>query len=247
MPIDEQTFRAALDEVLHGRQLDEGVGVLSERTLHAVLKRCYEPFEGSREVRLGRYIADIFGEDGVIEIQTGGFYPLREKLREFLSVTPVTVVHPIARRRRLCWVDAKTGAVEEPKPSPRRGYPCEIFGELHWIEEFLDDPNLRVHLLMVDLDEYREFTGYGRNGRKIRGKRVDRIPTAIAEQTVLERPEDYVRLLPESLEDGFGSADFARAAHVDRGTAQTALRILTGLGALRRDRDGRTYKYSFNW
>lgn len=246
-PISEESFRRALDEVLHGFQLDEGVGVLSERTLHAVLKRCYEPYEGSREVKLGRFVADIFSEDGVIEIQTGGFYPLKPKLAEFLEVTPVTIVHPIARKRRLIWVDAKTGAAEPPKPSPRKGYSCEVFRELKWIAEFLAHPNLRIHLLMVDVDEYREFIGYRKNGARQRGERLDRIPTALVEQIRLERPEDYARLCPPDLPERFDSAEFARAAHVDRSTAQAALKVLADLGVLKRDASARPYAYEFAW
>lgn len=246
-PISEDSFRRALDEVLHGQQLDEGVGVLSERTLHAVLKRCYEPYEGSREVKLGRFVADIFSEDGVIEIQTGGFYPLKAKLAEFLEVTQVTIVHPIAHRRRLIWVDAKTGAAEPPKLSPRKGRVCEIFRELKWIGEFLAHPNLRIHLLLVDVDEYREYLGYRKNGARQRGERLDRIPTALVEQIRLERPEDYARLCPPDLPERFGSAEFSKAAQVDRSTAQAALKVLSDLGVLIRDASSRPYTYTFSW
>lgn len=246
-PISDEAFRRALDEVLYGRQLDGGVGVLGEKTLHAVLKRCYEPYEGSREVKLGRFIADVFSEDGVVEIQTGGFYPLVPKLAEFLEVTPVTIVAPIARRKRLIWVDRSTGAAEPPKPSPRRGCPCEIFRELRWIERFLVHPNLRIHLILLDLDEYREFHGYRKNGTRRRGERLDRVPTALVEQIRLERPEDYARLCPADLPERFGSAEFAAAAHIDRSTAQTALRILANLGVLARDTSTRPYTYEFVW
>ncbi len=246
-PISDSDFRRALDEVLHGQQLDEGVGVLAERTLHAVLKRCYEPYEGSREVKLGRFVADIFSEDGVIEIQTGGFYPLKKKLAEFLELTPVTIVHPIVRRRRLFWVDAATGETSDPKRSPRVGSLVEVFGELRWISEFLTHANLRIHLLLVDVDEYRIALGKRKNGATRRGDRLDRIPTALIEQFRLERPEDYAQLCPPDLPETFGSAEFAASAKVHRSVAQAAVRLLTDLGVLERLDGKPPYSYKFKF
>lgn len=242
----ELRFERARDEVLHGLQLDTGVGVLSERTLHAVLKRYYEPFEGSREVKLGRYIADIFGEDGVIEIQTGSLYALRPKLSEFLQVTPVTVVYPMTARRKLIWVDAKSGERTEGGVA-RRFRPIDVFGELWKLEPFLDHPNFRLHLLMVDVDEYRSFSGYDKRGRRRRGERLDRVPNAILEEYHLERPEDYAALCPENLPDEFGSTEFAAAAKISRQAAQTALRVLFKLGVMTREKSGNAYKYRFLW
>ncbi len=242
----ERRFQHARDEVLNGLQLDTGVGVLSERTLHAVLKRYYEPFEGSREVKLGRYIADIFGEDGVFEIQTGSLYALRPKLSEFLEVVPVTVVYPMTARRKLIWVDAKTGERAEGGVA-KRFKPVDVFGELWKLEPFLDHPNFRLHLLMVDVDEYRSFSGYDKRGRRRRGERLDRVPNAILEEYHLERPEDYAVLCPDDLPDEFGSAEFAAAAKINRTAAQTALRVLYKLGVMSREKSGNAYIYKFKW
>ena len=54
-------------------------------TLHAVLKNYYEPFEQNHEIKVGRFVADIVGEQGVIEIQTRNFGNLLEKLDNFLE------------------------------------------------------------------------------------------------------------------------------------------------------------------
>ncbi len=68
--------------------------------MHAAVKRYLEPHSGSHEVKIGPYIADIVGEDGIIEIQTGNFDRLRAKLSVFLTVARVTVAYPIPRTRR---------------------------------------------------------------------------------------------------------------------------------------------------
>ena len=74
-----------------------GIGTLGEKTLHAVLKYYFEPYEDNQEIKLGKYIADIVGENGVIEIQTQNFNSLRNKLENFLEFCDVVIVYPIAK------------------------------------------------------------------------------------------------------------------------------------------------------
>ena len=77
--------------------------------MHAALKSYYEPDFESREVKVGGFVADIVGENGIIEIQTRGFDRLRRKLDAFLKAARVTVVYPVVPKRGLCWVDPETG------------------------------------------------------------------------------------------------------------------------------------------
>ena len=75
-------------------------------------------------------MADIVGENGIIEIQTRGFDRLRKKLSAFLEVCDVTVVYPVAEIKWLCWIDPDTGAISSRRKSPRRGKPQDAFNEL---------------------------------------------------------------------------------------------------------------------
>ena len=129
--MDEQSFAAALGEVVGAERERNGIGTLSEKTLHAVLKRCFEPDKDAREIKIGRYIADIVGENGIIEIQTRSLDRLRPKLGAFLECAPVTVVYPIARVKRLCWVDTETGETTKPRKSPKTGSAYDAFPELY--------------------------------------------------------------------------------------------------------------------
>ena len=78
--LDKQRFHQALEKTLNGEITRDSIGTLGEKTTHAVLKAYFEPFEDSREVRIGRYVADIAGENGIIEIQTRQFNRLLKKL-----------------------------------------------------------------------------------------------------------------------------------------------------------------------
>lgn len=79
----------------------EGIGTLKERSLHAVLKYWFSPDEACHERKVGRYVADVFDGERVVEIQTGSAYRLQPKLEAFLPAYPVTVVLPLVRRKTL--------------------------------------------------------------------------------------------------------------------------------------------------
>ena len=68
--IDEAAFEAARQRIIGKKHDDKGIGTLSEKTLHAVLKAYYEPDEDNQEVAVNGYYADIYNQDGIIEIQT---------------------------------------------------------------------------------------------------------------------------------------------------------------------------------
>ena len=103
------------------------IGVLSEKTLHSVIKRFIEPNEALQEVKVGGYYADIKNDDGIFEVQTRSFNKLRAKLTSYLETEKVTVVYPIPAVKRLIWIDAQTGELTSPRKSPKRGSYFDAF------------------------------------------------------------------------------------------------------------------------
>ena len=51
----------------------EGIGMMGETGVHNALKYYFVPYTDSHEVRIGGYIADAVGEDGIFEIQSASF------------------------------------------------------------------------------------------------------------------------------------------------------------------------------
>ena len=56
--------------------VSQGIGTQKERTLHSVLKYYLEPDAEYHEIPIGSFIADIYRDDRIIEVQTGSFTPL---------------------------------------------------------------------------------------------------------------------------------------------------------------------------
>jgi len=216
-----------------------GIGTLGEKTLHAVLKDFLEPDAGAHEIRVGPYVADIVGEGGIIEIQTGNFTRLRPKLAAFLEVSQVTVVYPLTHRKWLLWVDPETGVTSAPRKSPRAGFYPDALWELEKLKALLPHANLRLTLLLVDLEEYRLRDGWSRD-KKRGSHRYERIPLALSGRLDLCSPADWqspearAAFFPAGLPEVFTSKDYAKAARLSVNAAQTALRVLNAMGSVER-------------
>lgn len=234
---ETEAFAAARDAVLlEEKKTPKGIGTQSEKTVHAVLKRFLDSDPSHQEVPVGGYIADIFDGEQITEIQTGSFAPLRDKLKTFLPEYRVTIVHPIPHTKWITWIDPDTGELLEDRRarSPVTGSFYHAFRELYQIRPCLKDPNLRIVLLLVDMEEYRLQDGWSRD-RKRGSHRYDRIPEALFDKLVLSGDEDYNAFLPEGLPREFTSSEFMALASrrkIRTVSGSTILRILAEQGVV---------------
>lgn len=83
----------------------QGIGTLSEKTVHAVMKNYYAPDTDMHEIPIENFVADIYTGQEIIEIQTRAFNKMRRKLDAFLPLYPVTIVYPIPHIKWLSWID----------------------------------------------------------------------------------------------------------------------------------------------
>jgi len=219
------------------------IGTLKERSLHAVLKRYIQPDEGRHEVRVGRYVADIFDDNGITEIQTRQFYKMSKKLEFFLAEYRVTVVYPVSRTKWISWMDPETGETGKKRKSPKTGKKYEVFRELYAIKPLLTQPNLTVKVIMVDVEEYRLQDGWGRDGKR-GSHRMERIPVALGEEYAITCRQDYRSFVPETLPEQFTVSEFAKAATVSPAVAQKGLNVLKHMEAVEVcGKKGRAYLY----
>ena len=215
MCIDTERFERARGRVIGIERQRLGIGTLSEKTVHAVLKNYYAPDEDMHEIPIENFVADIFDGEAVIEIQTRSFQNMRRKLAAFLPLYPVTIVYPIPHVKWLHWMDEETGEISPGRKSPKKGNAYQAFIELYKIRPFLKDPNLRLRLDLIDMEEVR-----------------------------VDRREDYMQFIPYEIPEEFTAKDFAACAKIPVRLAQTVLLILTDLLIVERiGKQGRSYLY----
>ncbi len=240
---DREAFEAARKKVIGVDRQRLGIGTLSEKTVHAILKNYYEPDEDRQEIPVERYVADIYANGEIIEIQTRQFNKMRNKLTAFLPLYPVTIVYPIPFEKWIIWVDEETGELSRKRKSPVRGNPYIAFVELYKIKMFLKDPNLRVRLVLMNMEEYKLLNGWSRD-KKRGASRYDRIPVELVQEIEINCVQDYMQFVPSELEGEFTSKEFAAAAHISVTLAQTVLNILYHVGIVTRTgKKGKQYLY----
>ena len=137
---DKQLFQAACEKVMRQQCPQKGIGTLSEKTVHAVLKNFYETDPAHQEIPVENYVADILRDGEIIEIQTRSLNAMRRKLDCFLSHYPVTIVHPIIHTKWICWINEQTGEITKRRKSPKTGSRYDAFYELYKIKMFLNHP-----------------------------------------------------------------------------------------------------------
>lgn len=243
MKIDDIRFASARARVLSERTEEGGVGTLSEKLTHKILKYYFEPCEEYHEVSVSGSIADIKNKEGIIEIQTGSFERLVPKLEKLLPDNRITVVHPIVHERKLVWVDRESGEMTKASKSRKKGSYSHVLPELYKICAYIPHPNLTVKLVLVNVEEFKALDGYGKD-RKIRAGKIDRIPTKIVEIIDLKDKSDYAPLLPATLPHHFTAKEFNTVISRRKMGAFYALKFLLALGIIERDGNrGRAFLY----
>lgn len=239
-------FQEACNNIINKQRKQNGIGTLGEKTLHAVLKCYFEPHEDNQEISLGGYVADIAGENGVIEIQTRNFNALRKKLELFLDFCDVTVVYPIPKIKYLSWLDVNKGEIISKRKSPKKGSIYDSLKELYKIKYTLDNPRMNFCAVMLELEEIRYLNGWSKD-KKRGSTRCDRIPINLLDEIYLNCPEDYRIFIPENLPSEFTSADFAKCAKIKINIAQLAINILSYLELIENiGKNGRFNLYKLN-
>lgn len=241
--MNQEAFEQAKLKVLLKQHDPHGFGTLQEKTVHAVMKLYYEPDIDYHEVPIEGYIADIYTGSRIIEIQNGNFNRLRDKLNAFLPLYPVMVVLPIPHNKWVIYMDEESGELSGRRKSPITGSIYSAFPELYKIKNFLTHPNLSFAFPLIDMDEYRLLQNRGK-GKRRKGSRYDRMPLALYDEILLERPEDFIQVIPYELEEPFTVKEFAKAAHIRRDLAQMTLHILYSMELVARPgKRGREYLY----
>ncbi len=243
MCIDEKRFEHAKNKVIGINRERQGIGTLSEKTVHAVLKNYYAPDTDMHEIPIENFVADIYTGSEIIEIQTRAFNNMRRKLTAFLPEYPVTIVYPIPHIKWLSWIDEETGEASPKRKSPKKGNPYQAFIELYKIRPFLKNQNLKFRFDLIDMEEYRLLNGWSKDKKK-GSDRYDRIPLAFVEEVCIDRREDYMQFIPYDIPEEFTAKDFAKHAKIPVRLAQTVLLILFDLEIVERiGKNGRSYLY----
>lgn len=207
-----------------------GIGTLTEKSLHAALKDWYAGPGDQLEVVVDGFVVDIVRSDLLIEIQTSNFSALKHKLTVLTEQHQVRLVYPVAREKWIVRLNARGRQVGRRK-SPKRGRVVHVFDELVRIPTLVTRPNFSVEVLLVQAEQILCNDGKG-SWRRQGWSVVDHRLLDVVEQVVMESPGDFRALLPADLPDRFTTRDLADALELQRNLARKMAYCLREMGAL---------------
>jgi len=205
------------------------IGTLNEGSLHRQLKEWYRRSGDELEVPVGGYVIDRVRGVTLVEIQTGGFTPLRRKLERLLDEHAVRLVVPVPLTRKIVRL-SDDGEVLSAQLSQRRGRVEDVFARLVSIPALLAQPRFELELLLTHEHEHRRL-GLRRSWRRHGWTVVGRSLVSVERSIMLSCPADAAALLPP-LPNAFDTAELAEAGGWDRRLAQQMTYCLRAMGAL---------------
>lgn len=229
---DVQRFSAA-KAVLGGSHNRYNIGTYRERSQHLVLKYYFEPDKTRHEVPLEGYVADIYSDGGIFEIQTSGFGALRGKLEAFLRKYPVTLVYPSAIQKRTLWTDPDTGEIFPGSYRKSKRGRFNILSELCGISAYFPHPNLRVLNFLTAASDYKLLDGFGKD-RKGRATKTDTVPDELLEIVLIKDKKDILKMLPFSMGDSITNAELSKTFGMRGRRLWKAVKFLENAEILRR-------------
>ena len=220
----------------------KGIGTYGEKRLHRVIKQWVCPREECHEQAVGRFVADLLMEGEIVEIQTGSLRPLARKLGEYLKATEdrITVIYPLIAERRILRMDPATGELLSCRRSPKKEEWVDALSEIFWLRELLPSERISLRLLRIKGEE-RRYSERVRH-RKSGAYEGEFFPEELLEERWLTSMEDYRIFLPPQRES-FTAGEYGSFSKQKGRRCYSCLNLLRDMGLLRRERDGRQYRY----
>lgn len=217
---------------------------MSETSLHAALKEWYLLPGDLTEQTVAGFVVDIVRGDRLIEIQTGHFTNLRQKLACLAPKYGVTVVYPIPVERYIVRIDNVEGRVLTRRKSPKRAQRHEIFKEIVHILPVLRQAVVEFELLEVRDEVIFVNDGQRRSWRRKTWRLADRKLLEVVGRVSLRGIEDFVTCIPSNVPEVFTSRTLALVGGLSPSLAQKMLYSLYHLGLIdRTGKAGRAWLY----
>ena len=202
------------------------IGILNEKSIHCFLKSYLEPDPSFHEISVGPYIADIRNENQIIEIQTQQFKKLINKLDYYIKNNyHITIVYPLIESKLIYWVDAVSSEITSISKSSHKGVIQDIFKELYWIVDYLENDFVSLKIISLDVHSYKLLDGLGEK-KKIKASKIDNVPVNINQIYEINSISDLKLFVPNSLPKEFTSSDFLKSCKCKKRWVGSGLKLL---------------------
>lgn len=206
------------------------IGTLSEKSVHAYIKDSIS--SEYQEIPVGRFIADVKIGNTIYEVQTAQYKKLLPKIDYYISCGyEIIVIMPIIQNKVIQWVDPVSNEVVESRKSTHKGVIQDYFKDLYWIQDYINNNQIKLWLYLVDVNEYKYLDGYGASNKK-RATKIDKVPTKIDKIIKINSISDMKIFIPDTLPKEFDSIQFKKHSHSNSKYTASGLKQLRELGVI---------------
>ena len=192
---------------------------MTEYSLHSDVKAYYSVLGDELEVKVNDgFVVDVIRDGLLIEVQTGNFSAIRNKLRKLIVDYRVRLVYPLAREKWLVYV-TEDGEVVRRRKSPKKGKLVDLFYELVHLPDLVKDKNFSFEVLFIEEEELRCNDGKG-SWRKKGISTKDRRLLSVLDKVTFENRQDFLRFLPFKSDETFSNKMLAKKLHISFRLAQ---------------------------
>ncbi|MEA3406541.1 MAG: hypothetical protein U9R48_00485 [Chloroflexota bacterium] len=193
---------------------------------------------------MGPFVVDIVQDDLLIEIQTGNFSSIKDKVRRLAEEHRVLLVYPIAQEKYIVKLAASRDEVISRRKSPKKGRVTDLFDELVRMPTLIEDPNLSLETIIIREEEIRCDDGKGswrRRGVSILNQKL----IEVLRTERFNRGKDFLALLPPGLGTPFTNRELADGTNMRIRTARRMTYCLRKMGVIEKvGMRGRAYLFA---
>jgi hypothetical protein len=203
---------------------------MTESSLHFAIKEWYTVPGDKLEAKVDEFLIDILRGKLLIEIQTKNFSAVKKKLSKLLLNNQVHLVYPIAKLKWIVHI-SRSGEFLRRRKSPKKGKLIDLFYELVHMPNLVRNKNFSFEVLLIEEEELRCDDGKGswkRKGVSIRDRKL----LNVYDKVVFKNNQDFLRLLPNDVDEPFTNKFLAMKMGISIRLAQKITYCLRKMGAV---------------
>jgi len=195
-------------------KISHNIGSLNEKSLHSQIKDWYARKSDHLEVKVDSYVIDIIRDNLLIEIQTGNFSSIRDKLHNLTQNNRLRLVYPSSQLKWIVKLDKSRQNEISRRKSPKKGKLVNIFDELVRIPDLFPEKNLEIEVLLIESEDIRSDDGLG-SWRRKGVSLIDNRLIRVIESVVFSNPEDFLMFIPDNVEKPFTNKSLSKASGIN--------------------------------
>ncbi|MGD8545882.1 MAG: hypothetical protein PVH12_06880 [Candidatus Bathyarchaeota archaeon] len=203
---------------------------MTKYSLHSEVIDWYSVSGDKLEVKVDDFIIDVLRDKLLIEIQTRNFSAIKKKLIKLLKKNQVRLVYPIAKLKWIVHI-SRSGEFLRRRKSPKKGKLIDLFYELVHMPNLVRNKNFSFEVLLIEEEELRCDDGKGswkRKGVSIRDRKL----LNVYDKVVFKNNQDFLRLLPNDVDEPFTNKFLAMKMGISIRLAQKITYCLRKMGAV---------------